>query len=255
MELGLTSVQAKIYLTLIENGASTAQEISKRSGVPRQEVYRTMPQLLKRNLVTTILDLPKKWKAISLQNGIELLLKRKDDETIKLHNKARKLLDNFENKNKRAELPSDGTEFVIIPGGKNHLRWIRKKISQAKSSNDIFVPVKLFRHILHNDSENFIEPLRRGVKYRHIFFTFDIIKHELEFEPYLQNNPNFQVRYLSNVPFISTVLIDKKEVVFSQPAHDILQSPKLWSKNSSFAKLIEFYFETMWNQAQEYKLK
>jgi len=41
VHLGLNCSQAKVYLVLVENGLSTAKEISKISGVNRQETINS----------------------------------------------------------------------------------------------------------------------------------------------------------------------------------------------------------------------
>jgi sugar-specific transcriptional regulator TrmB len=50
MDLGLTCVQAKVYLTLIKLRNPTVKMISKISNVVSQDVYRIMPRLQKLGL-------------------------------------------------------------------------------------------------------------------------------------------------------------------------------------------------------------
>ena len=51
MKLGLSFVQAKIYLVLVGLGEADVKTVSLVSSVSRQEVYRVMPQLLEAGLV------------------------------------------------------------------------------------------------------------------------------------------------------------------------------------------------------------
>lgn len=44
-KLGLTVVQAKIYIANIDTGPATAKQISKVAKVAREDVYRVMPSL------------------------------------------------------------------------------------------------------------------------------------------------------------------------------------------------------------------
>jgi sugar-specific transcriptional regulator TrmB len=45
MSLGLTFLQAKVYLSLVALGKSDAKTISKASDIVREEIYRIMPYL------------------------------------------------------------------------------------------------------------------------------------------------------------------------------------------------------------------
>lgn len=53
--LGLTEVEEKIYLTLLEEGPSLAGHISRKSGIHRRMVYDATERLIKKGLVSYIL--------------------------------------------------------------------------------------------------------------------------------------------------------------------------------------------------------
>ena len=70
MELGLTLVQAKIYLTLTKLDNATIKAISKNSNLARQDIYRIIPSLQKLGLVEKIIDKPTKYKATPIKIGV-----------------------------------------------------------------------------------------------------------------------------------------------------------------------------------------
>ncbi len=51
---GLTSVEIKVYLTLLDLGSAKAGEISRRSGIHRRSVYDAMERLIEKGLVSYI---------------------------------------------------------------------------------------------------------------------------------------------------------------------------------------------------------
>jgi len=53
-DAGLTPVEAKVYLTLLEHGALLAGVISRKSGVHRRSVYDVMDRLIEKGLVSYI---------------------------------------------------------------------------------------------------------------------------------------------------------------------------------------------------------
>lgn len=63
MELGLTSLQAKIYLALAQTGNATIRNIAKNSKIARQDVYRIMPSLQKLGLAEQIVVSPTMYKS------------------------------------------------------------------------------------------------------------------------------------------------------------------------------------------------
>jgi len=251
MGLGLTFCQAKVYLALVPNGSCTAKTISRISKVTRQDIYRIMPKLQKLGLVQKTLSIPTEWKATPIDDGLAILLERKKKQLSKIQEKTTNLLSNFRKHNKRTERKEEVPEFVILPEGKTHRRWITKKIGESQTSNDIFITLKIFRNIVYNEFEQLKKLLKRGVKFRYIIYSLDGTKNEIELDPYLKKNPSFQVRYISNTPMAATVVFDKKEVVFSNPTSNLCASPKLWSNNPNFVTLIQNYFETTWKTARK----
>jgi sugar-specific transcriptional regulator TrmB len=53
--LGLTEIEEKVYLTLIEEGPSLAGNISRKSGIHRRMVYDATERLIKKGLVSYIM--------------------------------------------------------------------------------------------------------------------------------------------------------------------------------------------------------
>lgn len=252
MGLGLTFCQAKGYLALVLNGSCTAKTLSRFSKVTRQDIYRIMPKLQQLGLAQKILTIPTEWKAAPIDEGLAILLERKNKQFSELQKKTTKLLSSFrEDNNKRKGHKEKGPNFMIIPGGETHMRWITRKLGKVKKSNDVFVPWDIFKYMMFNESKQFKKLLERDVKFRHIIYCIDGTKNEIGFDPHLKENPNFQVRYILNPPLASIALFDEKEVVFSNPTRNLLATPKLWSNNPHFVALIQEYFETKWETAQE----
>jgi sugar-specific transcriptional regulator TrmB len=53
--LGLTEIEEKVYLTLLEEGPSLAGHISRKSGIHRRMVYDAAERLIKKGLISYIL--------------------------------------------------------------------------------------------------------------------------------------------------------------------------------------------------------
>lgn len=74
---GLTKTQAKIYITTTALGVASASEIAKLSKVRREEVYRIIPELEKRGIITRKLKVPRKFSATPPETTIQMLTETK----------------------------------------------------------------------------------------------------------------------------------------------------------------------------------
>jgi sugar-specific transcriptional regulator TrmB len=92
MQLGLTRLQAVLYLNLAKLRLADVKTISKASGVTKQGVYRVMPQLEELGLAHKIVLTHTVYLATPLAEGSNLLLEKERQKIIASHEKAIKLL-------------------------------------------------------------------------------------------------------------------------------------------------------------------
>jgi response regulator RpfG family c-di-GMP phosphodiesterase len=74
---GLSKTQAKIYMALNALGVATASEIAVLSKIRREEVYRIMPELETRGIITSRLEAPRKFAATEPKTALNILVKMK----------------------------------------------------------------------------------------------------------------------------------------------------------------------------------
>ena len=113
--LGLTSNQAKIYLALCKSGISDAKQVSENSNVERSETYRIIAKLEKLGLVERIISAPSKFRAISMQDTVSVLMERRIKETSELKAKTNEMLKKFKNNNARTALKEGEHQFILVP--------------------------------------------------------------------------------------------------------------------------------------------
>ena len=133
IDLGLTQVQARVYLALIEAGPSRISAISKASMVARPDVYRTISKLQNIGLVEKIIKKPVHYQAIPLKKGLSLLLETKTQQYEKVRAETRLLMDTAKIKNSSETKQSETHQFVLIPKGKTVIEEIKSAIK--KTSN------------------------------------------------------------------------------------------------------------------------
>lgn len=78
-EIGLTFIESKVYITLIEIGTALAGTIAQKSGVHRRTVYDALERLIEKGLVTYIkVNNRQHYKAVH-PSRLKAILKEKED--------------------------------------------------------------------------------------------------------------------------------------------------------------------------------
>jgi sugar-specific transcriptional regulator TrmB len=75
--LGLTILQAKVYLALTELEQASAKEVSQTAHEDRAEVYRTVYKLQELGLIEKKITTPTIFIAPPMKEGLRILLERK----------------------------------------------------------------------------------------------------------------------------------------------------------------------------------
>ncbi len=79
-EAGLTRIEAKIYIALLEHGSALAGQITRISGVHRRTVYDAIERLIEKGLVSYIVQNNRKYfEAVKPERLLELLEERKQN--------------------------------------------------------------------------------------------------------------------------------------------------------------------------------
>jgi len=74
--VGLTKYESLVYIALLRVEGATATEIHEISGVPRASVYPVLDRLIQKNLVIVSHSTPRRFRAISPEEGIDNLLRQ-----------------------------------------------------------------------------------------------------------------------------------------------------------------------------------
>lgn len=253
--LGLNCSQAKVYLALVENGLSTAKEISKISGVNRQEIYRIMPKLQNSCLTEKIIGIPTRWRATPLRDALSFLLENRKKETSELQKKTTNIINCIKENNKRAGLQEDEYQFVIMPGKDAHLKWLKNRFKGIKKTNDCIITWSDDNFVNYSCGEAIKERLNRGVKTRLIIYVSENEKTIYKNDQTFRNNPNYQKAFIFNPPIVLGGVIDKKQLVLATEGNNPIQRSKnvILSNSPSLIALFQNYFEQLWKTAQHYQ--
>ena len=91
--LGLTSYEAKAYVALIRRGSSTAAQVARLGGVPRQRIYDVLATLVEKGLASGRPGRVVKYAAAPPEQAIESLIAHHRQELAELERSSAALVD------------------------------------------------------------------------------------------------------------------------------------------------------------------
>lgn len=125
--LGLTEYESQTYLVLLEKGVAGISKISRETGINRPAIYRTIPQLMKRGLISEVVKKKQRLYAAESPEKLEAALEtlHKDfDEALP------DLIQNFEGVQNKP--------IVKYLSGKRGISFIFEDLVRTLKKGDIF---------------------------------------------------------------------------------------------------------------------
>jgi sugar-specific transcriptional regulator TrmB len=142
ISLGLSEYEAKVFVSLVVDGASEAGKLSVRCGVPRTKVYATLKKLTDKELIFKMAETPWKFAARSPADGFEQYLsnfKEMTSERVISLIESGKIVSFLEEAYKKTHLTSKHRkeEILIIQGRKDILKKTGTMMTRARKSVDV----------------------------------------------------------------------------------------------------------------------
>jgi len=123
-ELGLTSNEAEVYLTLLRSASISVNEIAEKSGLHRQVCYDALERLLEKGFVTFLVENNKKYfQALSPDRIVDYLEKKKES--------FQQILPDLK---EITLLPKEQTKIEVVKG-KNVIRIILRDVIKCLQEN------------------------------------------------------------------------------------------------------------------------
>ena len=249
--LGLTVLQAKVYLSLTKEEKATVKEIAKTSKIARQDLYRITPQLLSLGLIEKLVDTPTKFKAIPIKEAIDMLVERRQKESAQLEQESIEVL-RFFARNKEPESKDEESQFKIINNLQACLMKAKKQVLSADKSINIVSKWDIFLAFTLEFIEEYTKALNNGVRVQIVTQRSGQIGSPPKKLLKLMKHPLFQIRYVSSLPLSIVAIFDKEEVnILLQSNKTPSESGFLTTNNLSLVELAQNYFEIAWDKGLE----
>ena len=112
--LGLTSYEAKAYLTLIRRDSFTAAQVARQSGLPRQRIYDVLGSLVQKGLAAARPGTVVKYAATPPDLAIELLLASHRDQLARMEHDAKEMVSDLKPAFEAGQEQSDPLEYIEV---------------------------------------------------------------------------------------------------------------------------------------------
>jgi sugar-specific transcriptional regulator TrmB len=249
-ELGLTTTEAKIYLTLIQKGPITAKEIAQISKIARPDVYRIISNLQKEGAIETLIAKPTIFEAVPAKNLVPSLLKRQIVKQEALYEKTEKLLSDLK-RNPSSEIHREpSVDYTIVPGKEVIVQKLKQAVLDAEISVCTVTSKNRFSAAMLEFADAYEAALEKGVRIRLAVERHVPQKAAIKIAQTLMKDQNFEVKYFEGPPAAIVSIFDSKIALVTMSATaQLAGTSALWSSSSSFVKLAETYFEKRWDNA------
>jgi sugar-specific transcriptional regulator TrmB len=246
--LGLTSVQAKIYISLVMKGRQTIKAVAKVAEVDRSNAYREVQKLQEMALAKRIIGSPNFFEAIPVEDAIATLAEYKKQENEKTLKQAEEMLYRFYNRDDDACTGQDEEQFTLIPQNIAYLHWIQKCLKSIKKNACSISSLKRFLQWAPYSFEFSRTCLERGVMSRTIV---EEPRNENAFPKSvltLMKYSNYQIRCTTSdrLKIQGGCIDDKLLGIVTSPTADFLHSPCIFTRHPSFVFLFKEHFEKIW---------
>ncbi len=250
MELGLTSSQAKVYLSLVTSEKLKGSLIWKKSGVARQDIYRILAELQEKGLVEKIIANPTEYRAAPMEEGVSVLLKKKADEYTVAEKRTKDLLRRF--KLPASQDTGEDYQFSLVPEREATLSKFRIAFDNVQKNVSGLFFWEGFENLVEDAAKPLEEALKRGIRIRLIVYGRREEKEVSDLIRFLSKKGYFKIKKTEKPPPASLTIFDEEKVLVTvTPSHVPTETPSLWLNNPGIAAIIADYFELMWANSVE----
>jgi len=243
-DFGLTATQSKLYLSLNIIGASSVKDITEFSNTPRQDVYRVLNELFEIGLVEKEITTPTQYRAIPINDCLNLLTERLTKKTKEIQLTAHKTLNHL---TKNLPLKKEPCKIILVPNKEPIALKSRDLLNSVQENLMVISPPNKLFPWLFEQKCLFQKALKRNVKLRLITKRPANEKALQQTIQTLNENSNFKIKYLPQTPAVSFSLYDTKRIILELSAKEgYTKSQAIICENSSLIELASSYFELNW---------
>ena len=250
---GFTVNQAKVYLSIVQSGATRVGRISKNTQLHRQDIYKLLPKLERMGLITKTIDKPFMIEAVPIEKALDNLVskerKKANERITHLENNLKDVVSSLQ------EQPhiKEETRFTLLTTDeaiKNKGRFTFKKLKKecllvTNIESLQTSPVNYFRDFLQTIAES-------NAKTRLLIVTNEneeTVKQTIE--KLAPNINQFTVKIVNKTTCKNYQIIDNKEIwIATQQKTETGNPCMLWTNDRNIIEVYKENFKKVWIQTR-----
>jgi sugar-specific transcriptional regulator TrmB len=251
---GLTQNQAKVYLTIIRAGSISVGKIAESSKLYRQDIYKIIPKLERKGVITKTLGTPIIVHPIRVKRALKTLVSQEKKDALERIRQMEANLEELSNAvsmmyETETRLENIDPQFTLLTQENEIMNEADLLYEKAKTECDIVASVKLLTTRASNFHERFLKATNNGAKIRLLIEAPRKDKMiEAAVERVRPDSDNFTAKLFickSSKPF---QIIDRKDVWISTSLKSKSGMPGvLWTNGDNIVAAYHERFERMWN--------
>ncbi len=248
-DIGLTEYETLAYLSLLNAGEMTAENVSQASSIPYTKVYSVLEGLEERGWVEIEGGRPRKYYA---RSPIDALMAERNRLEEEFENNRQVLVDEFQPLYERSEV-KEIPEIWIIRGEDNVFNKILELL--AKARREIMLAVPWVPESLLDDDRSFGSALNGAIRK---FMDSEISVKLLTTDKTLRSMDAYElglaeVRVCDSM-FGGGLVIDGREsIIFLDLAKPLGVDTAIWSEHETLTSVASIYFQHVWDNSRPLK--
>jgi sugar-specific transcriptional regulator TrmB len=253
-QFGFTTNQAKVYLSIIQAGSISAGKIAKLTLLHRQDIYKILPKLEKKGLITKTISKPFKIHAVPLETALYQLVLNEKEKANKKINDLECNVKNLVESLKEPQEKEEDTKFTLLTTDESIGNTINQTISSVKkeikivADTDILLsPLSRFIH------ETVDTAFKRKIKINALIETSseNIETVAKIFEKLNFNKTQVVTKGILENTMKHYVILDDKEVWIATEQKTESGIPNiLWTNDNNIVQVYLEYFDKGWNDSK-----
>jgi len=253
VELGLSPIDAKVYLLLTKRGPKKGKELLEVLKINRQQLYRSLKSLQSKGIVSSTLERPARFSSIPTKQVLDMIIRNKIDEASKLRQQRREILSVLQSA-EIGEYSDASARFTVVEDEKFIFAKIRQMVEDAK--NEILVSASGLS-IIQAKRADMLKTLTRldipfkiltNVSSTNLSTIEEVVKK-------IGYSEKYQGRHidLEENLFPKFVICDEDEMIFLITKEEMPSSHKndtgLWTNSKPLINAFKTFFDGLWREA------
>jgi HTH-type transcriptional regulator, sugar sensing transcriptional regulator len=258
LSLGLTEIDAKVYVFLAKMGLQRALDMHKSMKMNKEQLYRSLRKLQSKGLVTATMEHPARFSAVPFEKVLDLFIKTKLEEAHEVQKHKDEILSIW--KSMAIEENDPSAKFTIIEGRTTIYSKIQQMIQETKTNfSAILTTSSLLRANQHGLFDSTKKASEKDKEIR--FLTELSPQYVSAMKGFLQEIKKNKLPVKGRITessfhsFPRIVLRDEEEVIFfisPNAGSDAEQDTScLWTNSKTLVQAFAVIFENLWSNALE----